>query len=351
MSGRGPIEEYLRELRQELTGPAGFRERVLTETADHLQLAAERLDPAGDGASQAAQRDATARFGSPRVVARCFAQELATDDAYRVTRVVSATTIAFCILFGLAGPARSAAAAWAPFAVQLAFVCSALSFVRCVRHRDDRSVSLAKLRWIMRGNEVALGVILLSVAVEAVGTAVGHAARAWHTSTVALSIGVAALAVLALGRVFAGHVRLRRLDRFQDVPEQPDELVGDLIALAEQARTWARWHPSLAEPAGVLEHALRGVRVPRALTRWLNLRVHPWRVALVVALAAGAGAGGAHALLEHPGSLAQLPGAMAAFTVIAVIEGVAVIVCFALLGSFLGLRKPHRGARLTATRR
>jgi hypothetical protein len=74
-------------------------------------------------------------------------------------------------------------------------------------------------------------------------------------------------------------------------------------------------------------------------------------VGLVVALTAGACAGGAHALLEHPGSLSQLPGAFAAFTVIGGIEAVAVILCFALLGRFLGLRRPLGARRLTATRR
>jgi hypothetical protein len=347
------IREYLQELRRELTLPTRQRERVLTEAADHLQLAAEHLDPQGAGSPEDAQRAATARFGSPREVARRFAEELATDGAYRATRVVSVATIAFCIVFGLSGPARSVAAVWAPFAVQIAFVCAALSFVRCVRHRDERAVSAGKLRWILRGDEIALGVILVSIGVEAIGAAAGHPARAWHTSTVMVSIGVALLAVLALGRVVVGHARLRSLDGFGDgdVREQPDELADDLVALVGQARTWARWHPWLAEPAGVLEHAVRGIRVPRQLTRWLDLRAHPWRVGLIVALAAGACAGGGHALLEHPGSLSQLPGALAAFTVIAGVEAVVVSICFAVLGPFLGLRRPVRDRRITATPR
>jgi hypothetical protein len=252
MTGRGPIEEYLRELRQELTGPGRLRERVVAEAADHLQLAAEHLDPEGAGSSPGAQHGATARFGSPRAVARSFTHELATDDAHRVTRVVCLTTIAFGVLFGLSGPVRSPAAAWAPFAVQLAFMCSALSFVRCVRHREERIVPPAKLRWILRGNEVALGVILMSIGVEAIGTAAGHSARAWHTSTVVATVAMAAMAILALGRIVAGRARLRRLDGLADGGhgrELPDELAGDLVALVGQARTWAHWHPWLSEPA------------------------------------------------------------------------------------------------------
>lgn len=326
MTGRGSIEAYLRELRRELTGPARLRERVVAEAADHLRLSAEHIDPAGAGSSDAAQRAATARFGPPRQVAHRFAQELAADDAHRVTRVVSLTTIAFGILFGVSGPARSAAAVWAPFAVQLAFVCSALSFVRCLRHRHERTVSAAKLRWILRGNEVALGVIVVSIGTEAVGIAAGHTARAWHVSTVVLSIAMGALAVLALGRVLAGQARLRSLEGFEDGDDRegPEEI------------------------AAALEHAARSVRLPGEVTRWLNLRSHPWRVGIVVALTAGACAGGGHALLEHPGSLSQIPGAIAAFTVIAGIEAVAVLVCFGLLGRFLGLRRPRR---LSATRR
>jgi hypothetical protein len=283
-------------------------------------------------------------------VAHRFAQELATDDAHRVTRVVSLTTIAFGILFGLSGPARSAAAVWAPFAVQLAFVCSALSFVRCLRHRHERTVSAAKLRWILRGNEVALGVIVVSVGAEAVGIAAGHTARTWHVSTVVLGIAMATLAVLALGRILAGQARLRNLEGFEDGDDREgqDELAGDLVALVGRARTWTHWHPWLAEPAAALEHAARSVRVPGELMPWLNLRSHPWRVGIVVALAAGACAGGGHALLEHPGSLSQIPGAIAAFTLIAGIEAVAVLVCFGVLGRFLGLRSPRR---LSATRR
>lgn len=351
MNQTGPIQEYLRELRRELTGPARLRQRVVAETADHLQLAAEHLDPQGAGTAEDAQRAATARFGSPREVAWRCADELATEDAHRMTRAVSLATIAFCIVFGLAGPARTAAAVWAPFAVQIAFVCAVLSFVRCVRHRDERTISALKLRWILRGNEVALGLILVSIAVEAIASAAGHRSRVWHTSTVVVSVGVGVLAALALMRVLAGQARLRRLDGFDDVRERPDELAGDLVALAAQVRTWARWHPWLAEPVGALEHAVRGVRVPRQLTRWLNLRSHPWRVGLVVALSAGACVGGAHALLEHPSSLSQLPGALAAFGVLAGIEAAAVIVCFALLGPFLGLRRPVGARRLTVTRR
>jgi hypothetical protein len=90
---------------------------------------------------------------------------------------------------------------------------------------------------------------------------------------------------------------------------------------------------------------------PRALTRWLNLRAHPWRAGTVTALGAGACAGAGHGLLEHPGSLAQLPGALAAFALLAGIEGLAVIICFAVLGPFLGLRGPARHPVLSATRR
>ncbi len=224
-----------------------------------------------------------------------------------------------------------------------------------MRHRDERTVAAAKLRWILRGNEIALAVILVSIGVEAIGAALGHRARAWHPATVVVGIGVALLAGLALGRIVRAHARLRTLDAF--VPgddaggEVPDDLAADLVAVLGQARTWARWHPWLAEPAGALEGMAGDVRVPRALARWLNLRAHPWRAGFVVALAAGVCAGAGHGLVERPGSLSELPGALAAFSVIAGIEAAAVIVCFALLGPFLGLRRPVGALRLTATRR
>ncbi len=110
--------------------------------------------------------------GPVNVVATRFAQELAVDGAHRATRAVSGVTVAFCILFALstqvpavraASPFASgpyAAIAW--LAVQIAFVCAALSWARSLRHRDDSVLSAETLRWILRGDATALGIVAVS---------------------------------------------------------------------------------------------------------------------------------------------------------------------------------------------
>ncbi|MGI8862985.1 MAG: HAAS signaling domain-containing protein [Solirubrobacteraceae bacterium] len=353
-----PIEEYLRALRAELTLPTRLRDRVLAEASDHLQLAAEQLDPQGAGTSAQAQRTATIQFGSPRQVARRFAQELATDNAHRATRAVSLATIAFCALVGLwqhSLASRGGLNLAAPFAVQIALTCAALSFTRCVRHRDDRTVTAGKLRWILRGDAVALGVILVSLGAELIAVA-AHAdwAARWPTSAVVGTAAAGVLALLALGQLISGDARLRRLAGFGEERDERDELADDLVVLAGQARTWARWHPQLAGPVGVFEKveaAARAMHVPPELPRGLNLRTHPWRVGALVALAAGICAGLGHGLSEGAPPLSKLPGALEAFGAIAGLEALAVIACFALLGPFLGIRRPTRERHLSATQR
>jgi hypothetical protein len=75
---------------------------------------------------------------------------------------------------------------------------------------------------------------------------------------------------------------------------------------------------------------------------WLDLRRHPWRFALLVALAAGLALAATHAVGEGgPPSLHELPVALLAGLLIVAIEGGAVLLGFLALGGFLGIRGSH----------
>jgi hypothetical protein len=97
------IDAYLVQLRAELKLPRRTRERVLAEVADHLHEATER--PGGDGGDPV-QRAAIETFGSPRLVALRFSEELAVADARRGAVLTAVATAVFCAVVALIGPWR-----------------------------------------------------------------------------------------------------------------------------------------------------------------------------------------------------------------------------------------------------
>lgn len=80
-------------------------------------------------------------------------------------------------------------------------------------------------------------------------------------------------------------------------------------------------------------------RAPR-VSAWLDLRGHPWRLAISVATAAGLALAAGQAITEGVSS-SQLVRALLAAAVIAVIEALAALLGFALLGRFLVIRTPR----------
>jgi len=70
-----PIDTYLDRLLSHLRGSAGDVRRILAETEAHLRDAVSELMAAGATEEQA-QRQAVARFGDPRTVARQFSARL-----------------------------------------------------------------------------------------------------------------------------------------------------------------------------------------------------------------------------------------------------------------------------------
>lgn len=352
------IVSYLHELRAELRVPRRLRERVLAEADDHLRLASVNRTAGKDAGSDAAQHAAIAAFGSADVVATRFAQELAVDGTHRATRAASGVTVAFCVLFALstqvptvraASPfASGPAAAIAWLAVQIAFVCAALSWARSLRHRDDRVLSAEKLRWILRGDATALGFVAVSVCADllAVLRQSDPVGAPGLRAELVVSVGaVAVLAAFAIVLQALAHRRLRALARVADEASPPsDDALSDLATLARRLGQAAGGRPGVGALVDAIARAARRPAV-RRLALDLNLRRHPWRLCLAVALCAGVCTGLSHDATAGLPPLAQLPRLAAVAALLGSIEALAVIVCFALLGGFLGIRRPEPGSR------
>jgi hypothetical protein len=329
VSGGSLIDGYLRELKAQLRLPARRRQRVLVEVADHLESAV------GAGGRKA-ERAAIEAFGPPRFVALRFVEELALDQTLRTTWLVSLATLGFCALLGLS--ARSAPLT--QLAVQIALACAALSALRALRHRDDRALSARKLRWIVRGDVVAVGVILLAALGE---LAAGLLSRGPdRPGTIVTASVTAAAAMIVMSVALRASVRVRALSAVAEDPAAPDgDAFTDLLAVGRQLRLWAAGKPVLDRTLAAIE----GTAQVRAAASRLRPRVQAWRAVLALAIVAGVTAGLAHGVSEGAPSLARLPMGLLAFMAIAAIEAAAVIVCFALLGGYLGIRPPLSARR------
>ena len=334
------IEDYLAELGAALTVPPRVRRRALAEARDHLLSAAEDgreagLDPA------AAQAQAVREHGPPALIARRYAEQLAHGAAQLATVAGLAAVIAYGALWAVAtqiSPVHASgladAISW--FAVQIALTCAALSTIRSLRHRTDSALPTGKLRYINRGWAVAIGAVLVSVGATLIdGYSDGGAGSAWRTGLLVATATTALAAVIALASVLLSARRTAELAAHADEPARDDAL-DDLGALALIAA-------GRLLPSRTLERAQTSLaRLTTApAVRAVDLRAHPWRCCLLVALAAGAAMAAAHVVGEGPATDGLLV-TLAVSAVLVSIEAVAIIGCFALLGSFLGIRPGER---------
>jgi hypothetical protein len=332
------IDEYLAELGDALTVPPRLRRRVLLEARDHLLSSAEQRREAGFDAEEA-QAGAISDHGPPAVIARRYAEELAHGASQLATVFGLAAVLAYCALFAVGtqiAPAHASSPAdaigW--FAVQIALTCAALSTIRAVRHRSDTAIASGKLRFINRGWYVALGAVLVSVSADLVG-GYGGAGAAWRTGLLVATATTAAGAVIALAGVLLSARRTGELARHAAEPAREDAL-DDLRAVAVAGA-------ERLLPAGTVQRIqasaarLANARAVRAVA----LRTHPWRCCLLVAVTAGAAVAAAHVVGEGPASDGLLVTLLVSGILVA-IEGVAIVGCFALLGSFLGIRPGMR---------
>ena len=86
------IERYLDRLLTQLRGSAHDVRRILSETEDHLRDAASELMAAG-ASEEEAQRQAIARFGDARAVARRFSTRLAPIPPVAVAAELARTAV------------------------------------------------------------------------------------------------------------------------------------------------------------------------------------------------------------------------------------------------------------------
>lgn len=333
------IEDYLSELDEALTVPPRLHRRALLEARDHLLSAAEQRREAGLDAEEA-QTAAVADHGPPAMIARRYAEELAHGAAQLATVVGLAAVVVYCALFAVGTQiapvhASSPADGIAWFAVQIALTCAALSTIRSLRHQSDTAVASGKLRYINRGWCVALAAVLVSVTADlAVGYGDG-AGSAWRIGLLVATAMTAVAAVIALAGVLLSARRTAELARHADEPAGADAL-DDLRVLTVTAA-------ERLLPAGTLQRAQSSLARPASArtVRAVALRTHPWRFCLLVALAAGAVVAATHLVGEGPATDGLLV-TLAASGVLIAIEGIAIVGCFALLGSFLGIRAGER---------
>ncbi len=276
---------YLDELASEL-GRVGIRgrlrARILAEAADHL-----------------AEGD-VARFGEPRLIAQCFADELATAQSRRAAfRAFAALALAGAgfaaawLLMTTAGdgaditsaeflPLGIASAAGMLVCSQVAFAAGLLSLLRALRIRRDAAAPAASVALLLTRTRVALAF---------------GAATTLSTALFALEYR-AHLAGWYVLLVAAGGMLLT-------------------LPLAAAAATAAR--------AGALRSAVPGAQGDVFDDLPVRLPRRPWALCLAVALLAGLAAAGPNDVAEGARN--------------AVVEFVLVVGGFAVLGRRLGLRR------------
>jgi hypothetical protein len=103
MNESRPIEDYLDELRREFYWGRRFKERILSEVEDHLREGV-RHEREGNVPSPEAERRVIERFGSPRLVARRFAEDLTGGGARAVAKAMILVVVRVVMDLRLAPP-------------------------------------------------------------------------------------------------------------------------------------------------------------------------------------------------------------------------------------------------------
>jgi hypothetical protein len=275
------IDDYLSELETHLRLPRRRRRRIIAEVKDHLACSVEELH----AQDLDAERDAVARFGPARELARTFLEQEAARGGLWAAAATAVLGVACGVLL-TAAPGRPVFVAVFPSGV-VAFVLGQVALV----------AGLLTLARGLAGGRVALtlrgSLVVLACAAIAVIYGTGRA--------IALDAGWGALAILALATAVAAVAAARGLHKARaaslslEAPEQPDAL-GDIHAAVVVAleRARLRWAASLARTLPT--HVER--RMP--WIRALDLRRHPWRFAIAVSVAAGLAAAIGHGVMEEP---------------------------------------------------
>ncbi|MCR6493621.1 hypothetical protein [Cellulomonas sp. P24] len=204
--------------------------------------------------------------------------------------------------------------------VQVPVVCAAIASFLVVVAPRLRAEPLSGRPAELAGRNLALaGCLLLPVAVVAAGN-LGTGMPVVERLLLATVAGLVPIAAVAGLRAPAHAARLT--DRVDD-----DDVLDVIAAVAGSlAGRWASF--GRAHDAVGRTWRAAHARAPR-LTRWLDLRHHPWRAAASASVAAGLALKIPDLLIGDPDILASA------------IEAAAVYTSFAALGGWLGLRATH----------
>jgi hypothetical protein len=361
------ITEYLVELLEELRLPGRRRRRILAEVEDHLACVAAELHAGGLGVAEA-ESEAVRRFGPAGELARSFVEHEAALSGKRVARASGMLAVLVAILIlGRPGPVLPHSAfpdGVATFVLaQVALMAGGLTLVRAWREAPAGGPRGRRLAAVHRGAVVVVGCATGTVALRT-AEAVAHSGSGWTVATwlvlASLGLGVAVTAVTLFrswrqataAGIASAAMRRQMIDAVGARERPPDtdripDAVADLqaVAVLALARLQRRF-PTLEGVMGrliVLVHTLPNElarRVPR-LAASLALCRHPWRFAASAATTAGLALAAGHALTEGV-SVRHVPGALLAAALIATIEALAVLLGYAVLGRFLGIRPPRR---------
>jgi hypothetical protein len=225
-------------------------------------------------------------------------------------------------------------------AAQAAVVSGAIAAARWLRYRGaGAGIPAARLRDAYRANALAIAFVAMAALAEGIDALT-------HTSTwpagYAIGSGVLLAGAAAAGLLVARAGARARLVAVAD-PSSNELALDDLLTVARMAATRVeRRLPALAGSAQRAERAVAAARerAPR-LTAWLDLRGSPWRFCVIFALACGVAVAAGHGITDGGGplTLENAARALSAGLALVGIEGLAVVLCFAAFGRFLGIRR------------
>lgn len=343
------IERYLVALDAELRLESRARRRIVTEARDHLHYLV--------GDSDGNQSRAIDAFGAPGVVARRFSYELAIGATRRAARRGAAMFFSSLLLVDLStsslihvapgwlndGP--GSALLW--IIGQVGLVAGAISLARARVARRQDPPDTIRLRYAVRGLIVLSICTMLTIGIAAAGIVTQDTTTGPRSLVLLAALTLACAAVTAISAATTWRAS-RRLVALDDLPVTATgrEALLDLVAAARDGWAYAvRRLPlsSLVNLGIAPRWPPAGLRGLRAFDPWR----HPWRYGVLIALLVGCAVPAVNlAVLMVTGQLdsAQLGQLAASTPALITIEAGLVLVGFAALGPYLGLR-PSRADR------
>lgn len=234
------------------------------------------------------------------------------------------------------------------FTFQIVLLVGVLTFARTISYLLGKHATLNQLHFILRGNQLIFASIIVTLLTDTVAEVQNSS---WGVSSWGTFL-IISLAVIAVPTLIAGMTLLQASRKLSIASAQANEppastslstlgyALDDLLFLLQIAGTWLvrllPWLSFVARWIGDLFRQIGLAAVSQSF--WNMIRTHAWRFCFLVALVSGLGLSAAHGLLEGPP-----PELIKVFTVglfFFVVETIAVVLGFLLLGGFLGLRPP-----------